>query len=100
MGVRIHHPDMDVEVEVAASAVPHHRRAGWREIAGQDERGEVWPEVQAQVRMRHPDLPQQVMVAEGSVAGARLAGWVVIEEEAAEAPTVGDPGQADKEDEG
>lgn len=87
MGVRIRHPDLEVEVEVTASAVPHHQRAGWAEIPGQDEQGEVWPELQAQVLMRHPTLPQVIHVAAGSVASARAQGWILVEDEAAEQPS-------------
>ena len=117
--VRIRHPDLDAEVEVAPSAVPHHVRSGWQPVDGQDVQGETWPEElqdQPQVRMRHPDLPQEITVPKGSVVSARAQGWVVVKEEAAPEPAptqgrgrsrpsskvsqAGGAGPANKEDEG
>lgn len=95
MTVRIHHPDLDIEVTVSSSAVPFHRLAGWEPVEGQQDMGEEWPaealpfEGRPIVRLRHPDLDQEVRVVAASVPFHRAQGWLVVDEEPAPAPTPG-----------
>ncbi|HEV8653109.1 MAG TPA: hypothetical protein VG276_27885 [Actinomycetes bacterium] len=88
MGVRMRHPDLEQEIEVAPSAVPHHQRVGWVEIEGQTEQGERWPaelqrfEGQQQIRMRHPDLEGTQITVAASAAPMHLErGWYVVPDE-------------------
>ena len=87
MAVRMRHPDLDSEYLAEPGQVPHLEQAGWVQVEGQDEQGEVWPEDlqlfdgQQQVRMRHPDLPgQEIVRAESAVPYHRERGWQVIED--------------------
>jgi hypothetical protein len=82
------HPDLDGEITVDPGAVPHHERARWQVVPGQEEQGEQWPEDlrqfggQQQVRMRHPDLDGEITIAESAVPFHREKGWQVIDPEA------------------
>jgi hypothetical protein len=100
MGVRMRHPDLEAEITAPPSAVPFHAAAGWVEVEGQDETGDVWPaelqpfEGQEQVRLRHPDLDGEVTVARSAVAVHAANGW--YEAEPAEvAPDQAEAGSAD-----
>jgi hypothetical protein len=91
VSVRLRHPELEgQEIDVAESAVPFHRAAGWQVIEGQDEQGEEWPaelqpfEGQPPIRMRHPDVADEITVAESAVPIHRSSGWQVVEDEADE----------------
>jgi hypothetical protein len=88
VSVRLRHPELEgQEIDVAESAVPFHRAAGWQVIEGQDEQGEEWPaelqpfEGQQPIRMRHPDVADEITVAESAVPIHRSSGWQVVEDE-------------------
>lgn len=94
MTIRMTHPHLPGQpVEVADSAVPHHRAAGWQVVEGQASQGEEWPleaqrfEGQPMVRMSHPNLPytgqEPIVVAESAVPAHRSTGWLVVEDEPA-----------------
>jgi hypothetical protein len=97
-GILMRHPDLEQQIEVSASAVPHHERSGWKVVEGQAEQGEQWPEDlqrfqgQQQVRMRHPDLPgQQITIAASAVPMHQERGWHVVEDANAQSPPRGEP---------
>lgn len=80
------HLELDEEYQAQPEQVPHLRAAGWVEVEGQTERGEVWPAEaqlfggQEQVRMRHPDLEGEILVARSAVPYHRERGWLVASE--------------------
>jgi hypothetical protein len=88
MGVRMRHPDLEQEIEVASSAVPIHEQSGWQPVEGQEVTWSPLPPEslpfggQAIIRMRHPTLPgQEIRVAESAVPHHRSKGWYVLPEE-------------------
>lgn len=101
---RIRHPDLDPDgVVVPASAVEHHKRAGWELVEGD---AETWPtearrfEGQDQVRIYHPQLDVVETVAASAVPEHRSRGWVLadqVEEERLEAKTVAELRERAKE---
>lgn len=83
MAVRMVHPDLPGQpADVPASAVPHHRAAGWQVEEGQAEQGESFPpeagrfEGQAEVTLYHPALDAETVVPESAVPHWRGLGWL------------------------